>query len=199
MNKLQININPDEFGEQFESEMELMPELCGKSICEFYPFLSMNNYFARSQSSEIYAWGYNNSKNEYSNNNKVNLFKPRRVEFFDDKKIVKISSFMFNCFALSSNRTVYKFEPDFWVELKPRSLPEIIFNPATNVAQIMIKGALSSLIKEKFYTNEGSLLFYSSFMDTYYKPGIHEYLLLLKMINKLNRKKFWSLPLLFTY
>ena len=122
-----IDFNSDEFGEK--SDLELMHELCDKNICEFYIDYSIKNYFALSLNSEIYAWSYNYKKNKVLDESMVNYMKPKRIDFFNDKKIVKISVFSLHCFALSLNGTVYKFSPDFWIDSQTKLITRYDFYP----------------------------------------------------------------------
>ena len=82
-------------------------ELDDKDIDEF--FEGYNCVFARSETNEIFSWGWNEHGQLALGFKSAKRLKPNKIDFFTDKNIIQISCGTAYYLALSSNGTVFEW------------------------------------------------------------------------------------------
>ena len=96
--------------EEIENDYVLISELCDQKIEQFFCFFRI--LFAKSSNNKIFGSGFNSCGQLARGYKSVEYLKPKRIEFFDNKNIIDISSGQApggccHCLALSSEGLVY--------------------------------------------------------------------------------------------
>ena len=128
-----------------------IPELSDKLIEEV--FEGNDCMFARSETNVIYSWG-NNYWGQLAKgfeSGMLEYFKPEKIEFFDNKKIIEIAIHLDYCLALSSDGNVYGWGDNHHGQLVHNlNINQILTPILRNPPQIDPKDKWQSFLKLKY-------------------------------------------------